>query len=281
MEKVFIVNEKANNGKNVCLEEKIRENTLQAKIFSTLDEAGLRDILRFYKDRDSLVYAVGGDGTVNRVLNGIYGGEASLGIIPAGTGNDFYRKLNRYYEDMLYVNVMQVNDQVGINSFSVGVDAMVCANAKKMKKIGVPSDLVYLCSIVYTFFKYRNEKVQVNEEEFFVTLLALCNGTYYGGGFALAPDADVMSDSLSAYFLHGVNRFSCMDFLYRVVQGKHMDYPYLERTLVDKTLKIQASHDLVGQLDGEILVTDSFTVHPSVGRIKVVNDRALVKKLMR
>ena len=144
MSQIFILNQKANNAKNVSLEEKLVSaiKELDGAIEKTTSLEELKDVLTFYKNRADIIYAVGGDGTVNTILNGIYGGSASLGIVPVGTGNDFYKKLNEYDREVMDVNIMQVNDRLGINSFSIGLDAEIGINASFMKQLKIPSHLV-------------------------------------------------------------------------------------------------------------------------------------------
>jgi len=69
---------------------------LDFKIIITNDIETMRKNARTYKNEDAIVYAVGGDGTIQLVLNELIGGKAKLGIMPFGTGNDFYRSLNEY-----------------------------------------------------------------------------------------------------------------------------------------------------------------------------------------
>lgn len=82
MSQIFILNQKANNAKNVSLEEKLVSaiKELDGAIEKTTSLEELKDVLTFYKNRADIIYAVGGDGTVNTILNGIYGGSASLGL---------------------------------------------------------------------------------------------------------------------------------------------------------------------------------------------------------
>lgn len=281
MSQVFMLNKKANNEKNLELESKLLEciKGLDSKVEQASSLEELKDILKFYKNRADVIYAVGGDGTVNTILNGMYDGSASLGIIPVGTGNDFYRKLDEYGRDILDVNVMQVNNQLGINSFSIGLDAEIGINASFMKKLKVPSNFVYIASMLYTFLKYQNKEIEFNEELRRITLLAICNGTYYGRGFAISPEADIRSNEVCAYLLNEVNKLQEVNFLTQLLRGKHKQNPHLDFFKTKDTIHLSSTTPLVGQLDGELMEDTDFIVRPSVGSIKVVNNKELIKKL--
>lgn len=281
MSQIFILNQKANNAKNVSLEEKLVSaiKELDGAIEKTTSLEELKDVLTFYKNRADIIYAVGGDGTVNTILNGIYGGSASLGIVPVGTGNDFYKKLNEYDREVMDVNIMQVNDRLGINSFSIGLDAEIGINASFMKQLKIPSHLVYVASMFYTFVRYQNKEVIFQGKDRNLTLLALCNGTYYGGGFAISPEADIRNSELCAYLLNGVGKLEEVKFLLQLLSGRHQDNSHLDFFQTSEEMKITSSSSLIGQLDGELMEDTSFVVKPSVGTMKVVNNKSLIKKI--
>lgn len=282
MRQVFMLNDKANNEKNLELESKLLEciDGLNSSIEKTTSLEELKEILNFYKNKVDIIYAVGGDGTVNTILNGIYGGTASLGIIPVGTGNDFYRKLNEYREEAIDVNVMKVNNRFGINSFSIGIDAEIGINADLMKKLNVPSNLVYVASMLYTFCRYKNKELEINGELKRITLLALCNGTYYGGGFAISPVADIRDKKLCGYLLNEVNKLQEIYFLFQLLKGHHEDNSHLDFLATSDKIKLISKEPLIGQLDGELMEDSDFLITPSVGTIKVVNNKQLIKKIV-
>lgn len=281
MSQIFILNEKANNEKNLFLEDKLALliKDIAGVIEKTTSLEDLKDVLTFYKNRADVIYAVGGDGTVNTILNGMFDGSASLGIIPVGTGNDFYKKLNEYNSEVLDVNVMRVNERLGINSFSIGLDAEIGINANLMKKMKIPSHLVYIASMFYTFVRYQNKEVSLDDSFKSLTLLALCNGTYYGGGFAISPEADITESSLCVYSLNGVSKVEQVKFLLQLLGGRHQENPNLDFFKTEDGICISSIHPLIGQLDGELMEDTCFSVTPSVGRIKVVNNKTLIKKL--
>ena len=98
MKHIFVINPIAGKGKAIYFEYMIRDlfkNIDEPYEIIITEESGeatkkVKDIVKKEKCR---VYSIGGDGTLNEVLNGVVGSESSLAIIPAGSGNDFARTL--------------------------------------------------------------------------------------------------------------------------------------------------------------------------------------------
>ena len=70
---------------------------LDYKVEVNDDENTTEDILKNYKKSNNVIYAVGGDGILNRVINSMYGTKNKVACIPAGTGNDFNRSINEFF----------------------------------------------------------------------------------------------------------------------------------------------------------------------------------------
>ena len=168
MKHVFIVNVNSNAGKTAGRIEEIhgicRALEVDYEIFTTDQRASTIDISKRFKDEFCVVYAVGGDGTINAVLNSIIGGKALLGVVPFGSGNDTYRTLKEYDKLVTECNVLKVNDMYCLNIFSTGIDAEICEAADKMKKLKFPRSQIYNLGIAYSFFKHKDEPMLVEAD---------------------------------------------------------------------------------------------------------------------
>lgn len=286
MRHIFIVNKNAHNGKMLEEKQRLLEickilNIDYQIILSESKEHAL-EISKFYKDQNVIVYAVGGDGTVNTILNGLVGGSAYLGVIPMGTGNDFYRSLDSKYGQINTCNVMKINDVYGINIFSAGIDAEVCANVAKMEKLNIPDNLLYYASMVYTIFKHQNEPMLINVDGNqyydYMTLIAICNGKYYGNGFCMAPRADITSSYVHTYLVANLNKLKMPFYAKKVKDGTHESDNH---TIVTrgKNITILADNQVVANVDGEIMISDTFNVDTKAQEIKVVNNKKLIRLL--
>jgi len=252
---------------------------LDFKIIITNDIETMRKNARTYKNEDAIVYAVGGDGTIQLVLNELIGGKAKLGIMPFGTGNDFYRSLNEYIEESIDTNIMNVNGIYGLNIFSLGIDADICVNAEKLKKLPLPRKYLYHISVIYTFFKYKNQVMGVNGFFEKKTLLAICNGSYYGGGHLIAPRANITTTEAFIVSAENMSKLEMIRFWIEVMRGAHEDNPAIDLFTSDKEIFIETMNTLKGQLDGELIEGNEFKVIPHAGTINIVNNRKLIKEL--
>lgn len=289
MKHVFIINVNSNSGKTTQRVEEIRKicKALEVdyEIYVTDSRETTMDIAKKFRDEFCVVYAVGGDGTINAVLNSLMGGEAYLGVVPFGSGNDIYRTLKEYGDLVTECNVMKVNDMYCLNIFSAGLDAEICEAAEKMKKLSIPRSQIYNLGMAYTFFKYKNQPmlVKADSEVYYgpnMTMVTVCNGKYYGNGYQIAPAADMRKAGADVYMLGDLNRWELPGFLKSVIRGTHEENDGLVKTSAKK-IEITSEHPVVANVDGEILKADQFNINAEAGKIKVVQNRRVLKLIRK
>ena len=157
-----------------------------------------------------LVVALGGDGTVNEVANGIMGSGAALGIVPAGTGSDYIRSLplpkdpleaarTLYTGRRLTVDVGLVNNRYFLGVTGIGIDAEVCRRVNEdLTWLG--GKKAYIAGLLATLVSYRPQPVKIVmdqltlEEE--VMFVAVANARFFGGGMEIAPQANLQDGLL-------------------------------------------------------------------------------------
>ena len=199
MKYIFIINAIAGKGKykkilpnieNIC-----KDRNLEYQIKYITEEKDGAKIASEYRNEENIIYAVGGDGTITRVLSGIVGTKNKLGIIPAGSGNDTYRTIKNLPKGETKIDLAKINDTYFINVACSGIDAEVANNVDIVKNMKIPPSQIYNASIIYTFIKFKSKRVKIHtsikdiEEKY--TILSICNGEYYGGGFNIAPKAEL------------------------------------------------------------------------------------------
>ncbi len=160
----------------------------------------------------TVVVAVGGDGTTDEVIQGLYReGRGVLGILPLGTGNDTAAGLGIPLELEGAVRVlldggrrradlMRVGDHVVLNAIGIGLLGDINLRAVRFKKIR--GFLGYLLAASVSLFRFRTPRVVLRAEgtnyKGPMTILAVHGGPTTGGGFALAPEADPFDGRLDA-----------------------------------------------------------------------------------
>ncbi|MCD8373461.1 MAG: YegS/Rv2252/BmrU family lipid kinase [Clostridia bacterium] len=171
-------------------------------------------------DKECSLVVMGGDGTLHEVLNGIKDFEhCCLGLIPAGTGNDFaaaakipndikYAAQVIAYKQPRPIDYIQLADGLrSINAVGMGIDVDVL---KRTYKKNTGKKITYLTSLIYclSHFKSYNYAVEFDggEEKHYGLIAALGNGKQIGGGIKLFPDAvldDGYMDLLMVDYLSG------------------------------------------------------------------------------
>ena len=229
MKYIFIVNETAGRGKykkilpNIEIECKKRQINYEIR-YITKDFSS-EDIAREYKNEENIIYVVGGDGTITKTLPGIVGTKNKLGIIPSGSGNDTYRTVKILPKGENLIDLGKINDTYFINVACTGIDAEVANNVDKLRNTIIPTSQLYNASIIYTFIKFKFKKVHFKtaiktiEEQY--SVLSICNGAYYGGGFNIAPKSQLSDGLLDIYYIEKMNRLRMIPLLLKLKKGKH------------------------------------------------------------
>ncbi len=214
-----------------------------------------------------VVVAVGGDGTVNEVVNGIYGRGATLGIIPVGSGNDFIKMLpiptdagqalGLMFEGAEHeVDLGIINDRLFVNSVGIGIDAAV---ARTMNQTGwLPGKAAYHYGVLTNLFFYRCKTIRWSADgeagETKSLLAAVMNGTTYGGDFNVAPKARCDDGLLDLIIAGRFGLFGRARCLPAFKKGKHLALPKVTWRR-SKKIRIASEAVLPIQTDGELLST--------------------------
>lgn len=227
--------------------------------------------------------AVGGDGTINEVCQGLINKKkGKLGIIPGGTGNDLARDLgiplepSKSLKNILNGKVMELdvgkaNGYNFMNIASIGYDAEVINNYNKFRN-RIHGKLSYIFSVIYTLigFKSINMEFEIDGEKFkgAYTLLAIGNGKYYGGGFKILPDAIINDGNLHLCTITHLSKLKIILLFPTILFGKHVDLVKYVKIYKVKNLKIKLNKPIWLNLDGE-LVEKTRDVNFSLERYKV------------
>jgi YegS/Rv2252/BmrU family lipid kinase len=236
-----------------------------------------------------LVIAMGGDGTVHEVLNGLMRIPAEnrpvLGVLPTGSGNDTRRTLSIPTDLAEAARVLLAGEvhafDVGLcngiyfnNSFAAGLDAKVTAKAVEYKITTKRTGLwLYLTALLYVLFKDLNSfPLRVSWEgadpiDLDTLIVAVTNGPTYGGGFFITPDA-IADDGL--FDVCTIDPLSLPEALVRlpfVIVGKHtkMGPVHMSR---HSSIVIECDEPVPAQIDGEVLMERRYEIAMLPGEIR-------------
>ena len=214
------------------------------------------------------LYACGGDGTLNEVVAGAAGYDnAAVTVFSGGSGNDFVKlfddpkaffDLHRLMDaDEATFDLIDCNGDIALNICSVGLDARIGTDVSRYKRIPLLQGFrAYAASTVVNVAKGIAEHyiVEVNGKRFDEeqTMICVCNGRFYGGGFNPVPEADPSDGLLDVLLVKKVTRAQVPGVIGKYKDGRYAELPHLVRHLKTDSIKIICDRPTPINLDGEL-----------------------------
>lgn len=215
------------------------------------------------------VVAVGGDGAVHEVANGLLAvrSQAVLGVVPLGSGNDFAKLVGVYRHDVARAvarlttatvrrfDAGRALDEYFVNTLGFGFGAAVVKTRNGMP--GLKGFFSYLIPIFRTFAAFHPPLFEVRstgfEERGRMMMVEVCNGTTAGGNYRFAPDADPADGYLDVCLIRRVGLVRFLASLPRVMRGTHGGMKKIVALFRSASLTIRSPEaPLVLHLDGEL-----------------------------
>lgn len=270
---LIIANPKAANGQALKKIELVQNHLLSLGFTSTVyitqntaDYDGIRETITKISLPEYLVI-IGGDGTLNDVINSIPEGFTTpVIILPCGSGNDFATYLHgkKTIPEILnglkknktiQINIGECNGQKFINGLGIGFDGWVAQKANA-GATWIPVILKYNLAILRGLFTYKSFYTNLGQS----LIIAIANGPTYGGGFRIAPQADPTDGLLDLWQIKPIAVAKRPYFLSLIKKGGHANTPgpYSHQTL--KKITIQCYKNLPAHLDGEYFEAERFEV---------------------
>ena len=241
----------------------------------------------------TLVVAVGGDGTLNEVVNGIAGSEAVLAMIPLGTGMDFGRTygIPTKFDDAVRVALEGETRTIDAgrvryrtwagdeaerwfaNVGSVGMSGAVAQRANGMSKV-LGAKVTFFYALTLVFLKWQNTEVTVRldegERRGRMHDVVVANGVWHGGGMKLAPDASPDDGAFDVVLIGDVSKLDFLTTAPKIYKGKHVHHPKVE-VLRSTRVEVDAPEVLPIELEGEQVGTTPavFELVPGALRVRV------------
>lgn len=287
MKYIFIVNPESAKGNAMKIigniEKVCKQEHIEYEVCYTLAQGDATRLAHSYKDDENIIYAVGGDGTLSEVLNGVIGTKNKIGIIPAGSGNDFYRTVKELAKAEIESDVGVVNGKYFLNIACVGIDAEVANNVPLMKKKNVKVKNLYTASILYTFthfkFKQIHFKSQEKDEKGNFTILSICNGRYYGGGYNISPKASLEDNYFDVYYINKLRLPSIINLLLKLKKGK-LEQDKRTNHFKTNNITVTSEEPIRFNVDGETIENTKFEIKIIPKAIKIYHNAELESKFL-
>lgn len=245
----FVVNPRAGRGKAIQSWKSILEqiDDISAKVGQRpfMTHSFSTEVYPYHQlSKDTVLVVVGGDGSIHHVGKIALEHELVLGIIPAGTGNDYARSLG-FSESLRasllslliggthFIDVVRANDDFIFNVGGIGMDAAVVHFIEMnpwMKRLGPLGYGVAMPTVLHRYRPYGAVvTVDGNTEEYEnVSLCAIANGPSFGGGMQVVPNADLFDGVLDICLVSGLRKMGLLRLFPSIYRGKHIGSPSVQ-----------------------------------------------------
>jgi diacylglycerol kinase (ATP) len=301
---LVIVNPAARNGavgrQWKTLEASLASRGIEAETALTERAGHATELVRNgLRDGPRLVVAVGGDGTVNEVVNGFFDGEtaiapeAELAVVPIGTGRDGVRtygisgKPERAIALLAHRATRTIDlgrasytahdgseeSRIFLNIASCGLSGAVAERANRTSKRlgGTPA---FLWATVATFAGWKNVPFRITIDgetrELVANNTIVANGRYFGGGMQIAADAKPDDGLLDAIVFGDVGKLDLALNMHRLYRGTILRHPKASHRLA-RSVSVEPARPLPIEIDGEQpgVTPVRFEVLPAALRLRV------------
>jgi len=238
---------------------------------------------------DRLLVVVGGDGTMNEVVNGLAGTTAEVAVLPNGTGQDFGRthEIPTGFDAAVRVAlggetrtldvgrvVLGEETRYFANVGSAGMSGSVARRANSMSK-ALGGRATFFYALTREFLAWQNTEVTVRldggeERRGAMHDVIVATGRWHGGGMKLAPEASQDDGLFDVVFIGDVNKLDFLTTAPRLYNGKYLAHPKVDHVR-SATVEIDAAEPLPVEVDGEPIGTTParFEVVPAALRVRV------------
>jgi len=214
--------------------------------------------------RGTLPVVVGGDGTLNEVINGLPPSPPPLGIIPAGTGNDTAANLgipasteeacrNLFTGRPRSLDLIDAGGRLFAGIGGAGIDSEVTMRANRMR-LPVPGPAVYTLATLAALASFRSCRFTLTSDEWTyrgrVMFVGIANSPSYGGGMRLSPNSNMSDGRFEVCIVEAMGRLELLRNFPRIFAGTHLTHPKV-RILTARRLKMESQRPVPFCLDGE------------------------------
>lgn len=279
MKLLVVCNPEAGGGKSVRVlqqfEDLLHQSGTSFEVLLTSKRFDV-DLIREKADtyQPDIVSIIGGDGTINDVINATFLSDCTYHILAAGSGNDFAQLLDssNRIEDSIeklqqaetrLVDVGQCNDRYFLNGLGIGFDGEVAAKTVLRRWKIIPTSWKYWIEIFKQVLFYTSKAYSIqtgsHNEERRCFMISVANGKAYGGGFQVSPKSEVDDGLLDLVTIQPMLPILRLFRIPLVEKGKHLEKSYVDHQTT-QLVTIESEEEMSAHLDGEIISAKRFEV---------------------
>ena len=258
------------------------------ELYTTKAPGDARAIAKSFADSGEAarLYACGGDGILNEVVNAAAGcAHIAVTNVPMGTGNDFLRMFGREgklrFSDIAALrdgpesayDLIDCNGKLGLDIVCAGIDARVAEEVHRDKRIPlVGKKLAYIISLVVNvLFKGLTRPMEVEmgplRHSGPAAIVCVGNASYYGGGFCPLPEARPDDGVLDMLLIGDITLLQFARCVMKYAKGRYKECPELVRDWHGDSVRVSSQDEIVAVVDGEVLRAREFTIRLSDKRV--------------
>ncbi len=276
----FILNPKSGRtrrerGLDEVIKKACRERHLNYHIYYTTCPGDateyVRSMVRISQERQRFI-CVGGDGSINEIVNSApCNPNVEFGVIPKGSGNDFARNFSNHkmFQNIdaqidgtpLSLDLIKCNDNYCVNMVNIGFDCAVVKEADRIKRHKfISPGISYILGVVVVLFRKFGTKMKLVFEDGTVidkelTLTAIGNGKFCGGGFKSAPIALLEDGLMDVCAINKVSRFTFLTLVSKYKKGTYLESKRAQKIITYKQIpkfQMEFEEPIPICIDGEI-----------------------------
>jgi YegS/Rv2252/BmrU family lipid kinase len=287
---LFVINRHSGIGFNFDLESRIKETCDKNAVSSSIEFTQYRaHATKLAAEASShgfdSVVAVGGDGTINEVAQGLLNSNTVMGILPRGSGNGLARHLriqarlsdaiNKLFDNVpIRMDTLMINDRLSLNVSGIGFDGHI-ANLFANRKIrGLPG---YLRLAANELLKFKEFDIEItigeNVRADKAFILAFANSSQYGNNIKIAPSASVRDGSFDLTLMRKVSLLN-LRFIYSFLRGNLRNSSLCDLLLAQQAL-VKTQQPVPYHIDGEPCgMADNFNIKLMPASLSVLVPKA-------
>ena len=234
--------------------------------------------------------AIGGDGTVHELINGVmknFNEEVIVGVLPFGSANDFVKsaKPPNHLVDLfraitdgksIYIDIGKIEHQGGVSYFNniadFGIGAEVVKRVNSSSKL-FGAKLTFFKAIVESFFSYVNKTIVCKTPEWTkegkMNSIVVANGKYFGNGMCIAPNAELNDGKFEVVVIGDISTRDYLKNMNGVQSGKELNHPKVQYLSANR-LEISSTEKCGIEADGEFIGYAPATVSLEVEKIRLL-----------
>jgi YegS/Rv2252/BmrU family lipid kinase len=288
--KIFVIWNPFAGGKalKICkaLSDVLNQKEIDYQVFDTNEsKSATKTVSEFLDESFTDLIIIGGDGTINESVNGLKY-DIPVSILPAGTGDDFIKNLSigktldeqigtAINGEIKLIDLGQCNDRKFVNGVGIGFDGQIVEDMASKRVPLLKGHVAYYYHVLRILGGYRerlfNYQIDDQAYEKDLILLTVGNGTTFGGGFRLMPEAKIDDGLLEVCEIgkvSGLRRFLNINKLSGGTHGslKEVNFYKSKRVFIDKNSMLYA------HIDGERMGQPPFEIRilPKALRLRVL-----------